>query len=123
MRRSLNPRRAKQSVAGERLENAIGAKRALVEKVAQLVPGVVSESVFAKYLSDAGGLLAERSALDAAICDIMGHLWSGRGDPAKAEAIALIRAHLHDEATYEMKTTQKPLFAEIASGKSEKTAP
>ena len=39
--------------------------------------------------------------------------------PERDQVLALIRRHLHDSLTREMKLTRKPLFAEIASGKGE----
>jgi len=65
-------------------------------------------------LLGSAALLAERDRLDGEIADLMA--WaSGAGGGAEA-ALALLRRHVHDELTVEMKTTRKPLFAEIAGG-------
>ncbi|WP_274631177.1 hypothetical protein [Arvimicrobium flavum] len=103
--------------ASERLEASAAAKRALLEALARLAPEAVAPLQSGESVG-ANRLLADIGKLDAAICDAAAHLWQRRGEPAAAEALAMIRAHLHDEAAREMKTTRKPLFAEIASGKS-----
>ena len=107
--------------APERLEASVAAKRALLGEIARLAPEAGMAPIAAGDGTGgggAGGLATERGLLDAAICEAAAALWPGRDDAAKAEALALIRAHLHQEAADEMKTTRKPLFAEIASGKS-----
>lgn len=103
--------------ASDRLDASIAAKYALLDEVARLVPEVVSGPGEPDGLSGAERKQAELGHLDAAICDTAVLLWPRRDEPGKAEALALILAHLHDEASNEMRTTRKPLFAEIASGK------
>lgn len=62
-------------------------------------------------------LLGEGDRLDAAIGDAiaLAHARAGE-EPAAAEALRLLTRYLHDAATRDMKSTRKPLFAEIASG-------
>ncbi len=60
--------------------------------------------------------MLQRDALDARIGDAIAVLSKDASGDAGATAMALLRKHLHDEQTLEMKITSKPLFAEIASG-------
>lgn len=98
----------------------IEAKRRLLEEIAGMVPEVTTPPVGEQIPSTADGLLAVKGRLDAAICEAIALLWSRRHEPECGRATGLIKAHLHDEMTAEMKMTRKPLFAEIASGDSAK---
>ncbi len=101
------------------LIEAVNEKTALLATVAPLLPGMAApgEAVPVERLSSAE-LAAERDRLDAAIGDALA--LAHRGGEAGREALAMIVRHLHDEQTRAMKTTRKPLFAEIASGRDEK---
>lgn len=101
------------------LMEAVSEKIALLSAVAPLLPGmaVPGEAVAVERLSSAE-LSAERDRLDAAIGDALA-LAHGAGEDGKA-ALTMIVRHLHDEQTRIMKTTRKPLFAEIASGRDDK---
>ena len=63
-------------------------------------------------------LLAERDRLDGAICDVLARLNAPQAAASEASVrvMAIIKQHLHDELTREMKFVRKPLFAEIATG-------
>lgn len=103
--------------AAEPLCRQVEAKRRLLAEVAHLAP---QAGVQLPGPPPAGcgpqALMTARGALDAEIGDVIARLWPLRHEAGCAGAIALIRAHLHDEAAGEMKKTRKPLFAEIASG-------
>jgi hypothetical protein len=93
-------------------------KAELLAAVAPLIgsTGPGSAGVAIETLSSAE-LLEESDRLDAAIGDAVA-LAHARAiaDPAAAEALGLLIRFLHDALNTEMKTTRKPLFAEIASG-------
>lgn len=94
----------------------IEAKRALLDRICDLVPELspaCAELQQPAPAEEPGGLVRR---LDAAICDAIALLWPRRHEAHCAEAASLIKVHLHDELTAEMKITRKPLFAEIASG-------
>jgi len=101
------------------LIEAVNEKTALLATVAPLLPGMAApgEALPVERLSSAE-LAAERDRLDAAIGDALA--LAHRGGEAGREALAMIVRHLHDEQARAMKTTRKPLFAEIASGRDEK---
>lgn len=101
------------------LIETVGEKIALLSAVATLLPGVAAphEAAAVESLSSAE-LAAERDRLDAAIGDALA-LAHGAGEEGKS-ALTLIVRHLHDEQARAMKTTRKPLFAEIASGRDDK---
>lgn len=101
------------------LIETVGEKIALLSTVATLLPGVASpgEVVAVESLSSAE-LAVERDRLDAAIGDALA-LAHGAGEQGKP-ALTMIVRHLHDEQARAMKTTRKPLFAEIASGRDDK---
>ncbi|MBR0756256.1 hypothetical protein JQ604_29115 [Bradyrhizobium jicamae] len=112
---------------GPRLEWARGPllvdieeKRAVLHAVAGHIPGAALP-VGHEAIGVTTDLQAERDRLDGLICDVLAELM-GEGAsnfPERDQALALIRGHLHDSLTREMKLTRKPLFAEIASGKQE----
>lgn len=93
----------------------VRAKRQLLADVGALVPGAVTLPE-ERAGTSAADLLAARATLDAEIGDTIARLWERRDEGPTAEAMGLIRAHMHDETRAEMKKTRKPLFAEIASG-------
>ncbi len=101
------------------LIETVSEKIALLSAVATLLPGVAApgEAAAVERLSSAE-LAAERDRLDAAIGDALA-LAHGAGEEGK-QALTLIVRHLHDEQARAMKTTRKPLFAEIASGRDDK---
>lgn len=101
------------------LTEAVTEKTALLAAVAPLLPGMAApgEAAAVERLSSAE-LAAERDRLDAAIGDALA-LAHGAGDEGRT-ALAMIVRHLHDEQARAMKTTRKPLFAEIASGRDDK---
>jgi hypothetical protein len=98
------------------IHEAVAEKRALLAEIARLAPAAAPDAPQSAAASTAEELLAQRSALDARICDAIAALSKVKRDDAGAEALALVRRHLHDEQMREMKITSKPLFAEIASG-------
>jgi hypothetical protein len=98
---------------------AIAEKRALLRNVGELLPDMpVSETSDADATTTAE-LAAERDRLDAEIGDVLALIHSrqsaGKAE-ARQQALGLLKQHMHDELSREMKFTRKPLFAEIASG-------
>lgn len=63
-------------------------------------------------------LLGERDRLDAEICQLIARAFTLPGTEAVLKAQVRLRQHMHDDIAEEMKLTRKPLFAEIAKGKS-----
>lgn len=64
-----------------------------------------------------GELMAELDRLDGVISDLLRALTeTGNAEGPRAEALALLKTHVHEDISAEMKRTRKPLFAEIASG-------
>lgn len=98
------------------IQEAVEEKRALLAEIARLSPAAVPDVPRGEAASTAEELLAQRGALDARIGDAIAALSKVKRDDAGAEALALVRRHLHDEQKREMRITSKPLFAEIASG-------
>jgi hypothetical protein len=100
------------------LAEAVAQRRAAVEAVRALVPqapaGAAGLSDQALAAASSAALAAERDRLDGEISDLIAwaHSADARGDVAAATA--LLRQHVHDELTREMKMTKKPLFAEIS---------
>lgn len=101
------------------LIEAVKDKTALLAEVAPLLPGLApaGEAVAVESLGS-DELAAERDRLDGLIGDAIA-LAHGAGEEGKSVLTKLVR-HLHDEQTRVMKTTRKPLFAEIASGRNDK---
>lgn len=93
-------------------------KRAVLHAVAKCLPSMAL-SVGDEAISVTTDLGAERDRLDALIGDALAVLMAedASNAPDRDQALALIRRHLHDSLTREMKLTRKPLFAEISSGK------
>ena len=91
--------------------NAVLAVRALVPQAPAGAAGMSEQTIAA---ANSAELAAERDRLDGEISDLIAWTQSeaARGDVAAATA--LLRRHVHDELTHEMKMTRKPLFAEIS---------
>lgn len=102
--------------AHEPLVELIEAKRQLLAEIAALLPGTTIDTQSAGHHETADELLAAKARLDAAIGDAVALIWPRRSEQGFADAAKLIQTHLHDEMATEMKTTRRPLFAEIASG-------
>lgn len=98
------------------LSQRIEQKRALLAEVAGLVPGLPVTPQPGHPASSADDLVRVKADLDSAISDAIALIWPRRTEPGFDRAAGLVKAHLHDEMTAEMKLTRKPLFAEIASG-------
>lgn len=103
------------------LQELVEAKRRLLEEIARTVPEVKVQPIVEQTPATAEDLLVLKGRLDAAICEAIALLWLRRDEPDCGRAAGLIKAHLHDEMTAEMKITRKPLFAEIASGDTANT--
>lgn len=99
------------------LRSTIAAKQQVLAEAAALTGGSIPQFPISEAAS-AEALLEQRAELDARIGDVVAALWPRRDDPACAAALAAMRAHLRTEMTEVMKSTRKPLFAEIASGGS-----
>jgi hypothetical protein len=63
-------------------------------------------------------LLAERDRLDNEICELLARAYALPDTGSVIAARDRLRQHMHDDIAEEMKLTKKPLFAEIAKGKS-----
>ena len=59
-------------------------------------------------------LAAERDRLDGEISDLIAWTQGPAACGDVAGATVLLRQHVHDELTRDMKLTKKPLFAEIS---------
>ncbi len=98
------------------LSAVIREKEALLRDVAAIVPDIaVRTAQSGKDTAD--DLLVRKAALDAALADALAIAWTRRQEPECGRVVAAIKAHLHEEASAELKMTRKPLFAEIAGGK------
>lgn len=107
------------------IADAVAEKRRLLCAVGALAPGAVAAdgADAAAVPATAKELLAERDRLDGRIGDAIAALSARAGSgKASADALALLRRHLHEELKQEMTTIRKPLFAEIASGGDGKAA-
>ena len=100
------------------LAEAVAERRKAVTAARALVPqapaGTAGLSEQAVATASSAELAAERDRLDGEISDLIA--WTqgpaARGDVAGATL--LLRQHVHDELTRDMKLTKKPLFAEIS---------
>ena len=101
---------------------SLHAKRDLLKAVHGLVPAEAKSADMAIDPEASTAELEEVAAsLDAAICDIVATLNDRAGtSEAARKALALIGAAMHDELVTQMKSTRKPLFAEIAAGAEKK---
>ena len=99
---------------------AIEARRKAIAEARALTPAAPKSATrpSTDALAHAGSeaLAAERDRLDGEIADLLEWCFSAAASGDAAGAIALLRRHIHDELTLEMKRTKKPLFAEIAKG-------
>jgi hypothetical protein len=104
---------------------AIAEKRALLRTIGDLLPDMPVPATSDAEATTTAELAAERDRLDAEIGDVLA-LIHARQPAGKAEAqqqaLGLLKQHMHDELSREMKLTRKPLFAEIASGGDAKAA-
>ena len=100
------------------LAEAVAQRRAAVQAVRALVPqapaGTAGLSDQALAAASSAALAAERDRLDGEISDLIAWAQSADARGDVAGATALLRQHVHDELTREMKMTKKPLFAEIS---------
>lgn len=100
------------------LAGAVRDKTELLRTLTALVaeaPGV--RGVSAAEARTAEDLASRKADLDTAIAELIAKLWPRRHEEDVGQALAAIKAHLHEEAGRELKKTRKPLFAEIAGGK------
>lgn len=104
--------------AREPLQERVEARRTVLARSASaLGRSDLEPGTFDTASASTQALVAELDRLDAAIGDLVGTLAGQAGrDGANAAVLALVKAHIHDDITAEMKRTRKPLFAEIASG-------
>lgn len=95
-------------------------KMALLKALEGHIPGVSAPQPV-EIAEDASTTDLEEIAarLDARICDAI----AAAGETPRSDAAALIKMALHDELTRQMKSTRKPLFAEIASGAAKPATP
>ena len=99
------------------LLRALEARRAVIAEVGGLL-GLPAGEVRPTETTSSRHLLAERDRLDAEICDLLERVYRLPEDDDVIAARARLRQHMHDDIAEEMKLTKKPLFAEIAKGKS-----
>src|ERR1700733_8119256 len=101
-----------------RLEWAGGSGPPAAQAVRALGPqapaGTAGLSDQALAAASSAALAAERDRLDGEISDLIAWAQSADARGDVAAATALLRQHVHDELTREMKMTKKPLFAEIS---------
>lgn len=113
---SINPR--VEWARGPLIE-AVTARIAVLEQVRAVLPDIVKPAAGDDVrLLSAAELQAERDRLDIEITEILAQVGSpvSPANPGAAEALSLLRIHMHDELTRDMKLTRKPLFGEISSG-------
>lgn len=102
------------------LLRALDARRAVIAEVSRLLSQTAAS---ANPASVTGGLssrelLAERDRLDSEICELLARAYALPDSEPVSAARDRLRQHMHDDIAEEMKLTKKPLFAEIAKGKS-----
>jgi hypothetical protein len=104
------------------LLKSVSEKRRLLHSIAPAVGGTFDGEERAPDTMESKDLELEQARLDAEICAAMqaAHARAVE-DVAAKEALTLLIAHAHSEATERMKITRKPLFAEIAGGGKDKT--
>ena len=120
----LNNIRPRIEWAREPIIEAVSEKSALLREVGELLPELQLAGTGTPIATmSTGALSAERDRLDALIGDVLAaiHDRAGQGE-AGAQALGLLKQHIHDDVAREMKLTRKPLFAEIASGSDAKTS-
>jgi hypothetical protein len=100
------------------LAEAVTQRRTAVQAVSALVPqapaGTAGLSDQALAGAGSAELAAERDRLDGEISDLIAWTHTDGASGDVAAATTLLRQHVHDELTREMKMTKKPLFAEIS---------
>jgi hypothetical protein len=101
------------------LLRALDARRDVIADIKRLLgePDVASPAKADGALSSRE-LLAGRDELDAEICELIERAYALPDSEPVLTARARLRQHMHDDIAREMKLTKKPLFAEIAKGKS-----
>lgn len=101
------------------LLRALDDRRAVVTEVRQLL-GENDRISLAKAEGEQSSrqLLAQRDTLDAEISELIVRAFALPGSEPVLKARDRLRQHMHDDIVHEMKLTKKPLFAEIATGKS-----
>lgn len=99
------------------LLRALDARRSVIADVGVCLGASVPEWPGVDALSSLA-LMAERDRLDGEICQLIERAFTMPETEAILAARARLRRHMHDDIAEEMKLTKKPLFAEIAKGKS-----
>jgi hypothetical protein len=94
-------------------QQAIGGARALLPEAPA---GARGPSDSALAAADSDTLAAERDRLDGEIADLLQYAHRIAPKDSAVAATTLLREHIHAELMREMKSTRKPLFAEIAKG-------
>lgn len=102
------------------LLRALDARRIVIADVRRLLgeSAEAASPVKAMGAQSSRELLAERDVLDAEICEWIERAYALPDTEAVLAARERLRQHMHDDIASEMKLTKKPLFAEIAKGKS-----
>jgi hypothetical protein len=103
--------RAPLAEAVAQRRNAVRAVRALVPQAPGGAAGLSDQAIAAASSTE---LAAERDRLDGEISDLIAWTQGATAFGDVAAATVLLRQHVHDELTREMKMTKKPLFAEIS---------
>lgn len=99
------------------LLRALDARRAAIVDVSRLLAKTAAPPP-AVEASSSRELLAERDRLDGEICELIERAYALPDSETVLAARERLRQHMHDDVAREMKLTKKPLFAEIAKGKS-----
>ncbi|MGV3553410.1 hypothetical protein [Rhizobium sp.] len=99
------------------LLKALAARRDVIDDVGALLALPAGRQPVAEP-STSRELLAERDRLDAEICELVERAYALPDSEKVIAARQRLRQHMHDDIAREMKLTKKPLFAEIAKGKS-----
>jgi hypothetical protein len=94
-------------------QQAIGGARALLPEAPAGAQGPDASGLAA---ADSQTLAAERDRLDSEIADLLHYAHRIASKDSAIAATTLLREHIHAELKREMKSTHKPLFAEIAKG-------
>jgi hypothetical protein len=95
---------------------AVAARRKAIDEARALLPGAPATADRTLAAANSDDLAAERDRLDGEIADLLAFADKNAQSADAKAAIALLRKHMHDELTREMRLTRKPLFAEIAKG-------
>lgn len=101
------------------LLRALDARRDVIADIRQLLgDGDMASPVKVDGALSSRELLAERDRLDSEICELIARAYALPDTEPVLAARERLRQHMHDDIAREMKLTKKPLFAEIAKGKS-----